>query len=51
MSGDRGRNDDGLIIAVFRQYAVSDVWPAYFLFCRTSNQTARLMMRPLMISW
>jgi hypothetical protein len=23
----------------------------YFLFCRTSNQTARLMMRPLMINW
>jgi hypothetical protein len=27
------------------------VQPGYFLFCRTSNQTARLMMRPLMISW
>lgn len=25
--------------------------PVQFFFCRTSNQTARLMMSPLMISW
>jgi hypothetical protein len=25
--------------------------PLYFLFCSTSNHTARLMIRPLMMSW
>jgi hypothetical protein len=34
----------------FRCFAASGQ-PAQFFFCRTSNQTARLMINPLMMSW